>query len=133
MLQAPVIAMFLLAALALPAGTAAASETADTASAFLTLEEIRTPIIDSSSIDGVIRVKLAIEPADSAAAALLTLHLPLLRAAALAAVIEYAHLEASGFKPVNSERLRAGLTRALQRVTPGVGKVLILEVGAFPS
>ena len=133
MLRAPITTMILLAALALPAGTAAASETAGTASAFLTLEEIRTPIIDSSSIDGVIRVKLAIEPADSAAAALLALRLPMLRAAALAAVIEYAHLEASGFKPVNSERLRAGLTRALKRVAPGVGKVLILEVDAFPS
>ncbi len=116
------------------AGTPAWSgETEAPTNAFITLPEIRTAIVDSGSVEGVITVKLAIKPAKPDGSEGLVARLPSIRTTALSAVLEFARLRASAYRPVNSELLRAQVSNALRKADPGIGQVLVLELGAYPT
>lgn len=97
---------------------------------FVALEEISVPIVEGARADGTLRIKLVLEARDAPTAEKLTSTLPLLRAAALAAGIEFARLYASPMMPVDVARLSADLTAALRRQEPGIARVLIVEVAA---
>jgi len=88
------------------------------------------PIVEGARADGTLRIKLVLEARDAPTAEKLTSTLPLLRAAALAAGIEFARLYASPMMPVDVARLSADLTAALRRQEPGIARVLIVEVAA---
>lgn len=100
---------------------------------FLPLEEITTPIFGDSRVEGALSVTLVIEAKDNDAANLLKSKMPALRATSLAATIEFSRLYASGFLPVNAERLSAELNAALKREHPGIARVLITRVLAVPA
>ena len=49
------------------------------------------------------------------------------------ATLEFARLYASGFLPVDAERLSAAINAALKPNHPGIVRVLIVKVGAVPA
>jgi hypothetical protein len=106
---------------------------AQLAPTFVPLDEITTPIFGDSRIEGALSVTLVIEAKDAQTAAALKTQMPSLRASSLAATIEFARLYASGFLPVNAERLGADLTAGLKRDHPGIVRVLITRVMAVPA
>lgn len=103
------------------------------AAGFVAMDEISVPIIDASRVDGVLRVSLVLQARDAADAAALARRMPLLRASALAATIEFARLHGSPFSAVDVARLSAALTPALVKVDAGIAKVLIVKVSAVPG
>lgn len=134
----PAALVILSAALApaAPAGAADEPQPAKEGSApseFVVLEEIRTPIIDSGAIAGTIRIRLAVQAQDAATAQILMTKLPSIRAVALAAVLDFANLQASGFRAVNAAKLQVELTEAVRKAAPGIRQVLILEAGTYPA
>jgi flagellar basal body-associated protein FliL len=102
-------------------------------STFVPLDEITTPIFDDSRIEGALSVTIAIEAKDAATAAALKTEMPILRASALAATIEFSRLYASGLLPVNARQLSADLNAALKRAHPGIRRVLITRLIAVPA
>lgn len=97
------------------------------------LEQIDTPIVDAGRIDGVMHVQLVVETKSAANASGLSKRMPELRAASLAASIEFARLRASPFTALNVSQLSQTLTPALQRVDPDISRVLIVRATAFRS
>jgi hypothetical protein len=97
------------------------------------MDEISVPIIDASRINGVLRVSITLEAGDAVSAAELGGRMPELRAAALAATLEFARLHASPFAPVDVSRLAAALTPALSHVSPSISRVLIVKVAAHEA
>ncbi len=100
---------------------------------FVPLDAIEVPIVGSSRIEGMLRVKLVLDARDAAAAEALGERLPQLRASSLAASLEFSRLYASGLAAVNAELLRSEMTAALKREHPGVAQVLVIEVAAQPA
>ncbi|OWK28342.1 hypothetical protein [Sphingomonas mucosissima] len=117
-------------ALAAPATTAAASGGEGGAEVHLVpLEEIRVPIVDGARSDGVLRITLVLEAGDAAAAEKLSAQLPVVRAASVAAALEFGRLYASPMMPVNAEQLAGDLKNALHDAG-GVHRVLVTQVAA---
>lgn len=100
---------------------------------FVPLDQITTPIFGASRIEGSLSLTLVLEAADADAAAAISSQMRELRAASLAATLEFSRLHASGFTPVNAEQLSADLTAALKRTHPGIARVLIVKVSALPA
>ncbi|HWW65152.1 MAG TPA: hypothetical protein VNZ43_10365 [Sphingomonadaceae bacterium] len=100
---------------------------------FLHLDEISIPIFGGDRIEGELSATLMIEARDNDAANALKMKLPELRSAALAAMLEFARLRASGFTPVDAKRLSADLNGALKRAYPRIVRVLIIKVQAVPA
>lgn len=92
------------------------------------MDELSVPIVDASRADGALRIKLVLETVDGSAAARAAAELPTLRAASLAAAVEFARLYASPMAPVDAERLATDMTAALHEQDKGISRVLIVEV-----
>ncbi|MBQ1496880.1 MAG: hypothetical protein IIZ38_01060 [Sphingomonas sp.] len=122
-----------LAALPLPGGGAQASGGGAAAGEGLYLvpmEEITVPIVDADRVNGALRFKLVIDAGSAEAASKLGGEMPMLRAATLAAGLEFARLNASALRAVDAQRLDHDLTAALRAAEPGLVRVLIVEVDA---
>ncbi|WP_313433910.1 hypothetical protein [Novosphingobium sp.] len=128
----PVIACTLAAA----AATSAQAETkkADAVPppdpSFVVMEPIDAPIVDSGRIDGVLHLSITVKTKSAENAAELAKRMPELRAASLAAAIEFARLHASPYTPVNVARLSAMMAPPIKRLDKGIEKVLIVKVSA---
>lgn len=94
------------------------------------MEEITVPIVEYDRVTGALKFKLVLEAADAAVAAKMTAGLPRLRAATVAAALEYARLNVSGMRAVDVAGMDHDLTAALKAAEPGVARVLIVKVGA---
>jgi hypothetical protein len=116
----------------IPAGTAQASGGGNGAEGLhlVAMDEIVVPIIDADHMAGSLRFKLVLEAGDDEVAARVTKDLPILRAATVAAGLEFARLSASGLRAVDAEQLDRELTAALKAAEPGINRVLIVEVAA---
>lgn len=122
-----------LAALPLPGGGAQASGGGAAAGERLNLvpmEEVTVPIIDADRVNGVLRFKLVIDAGTAESAAKLKGEMPVLRAATVAAGLEFARLNASALRAVDAQQLDHDLTAALKAAEPGLVRVLIVEVDA---
>jgi hypothetical protein len=97
------------------------------------MDEISVPIIDADRVNGALRFKLVLEAKDADTAAGMTARLPELRAATVAAALEFARLNASGLRAVDAARLDHDLTAALKGSEPGLSRLLIVEVAASRS
>lgn len=94
------------------------------------MDEVTVPIIESDRVSGALRFKLVLEAGDGDAATRMTSQLPVLRAATVAAGLEFARLNASGLRAVDAQKLDHDLTAALKAAEPGLARVLIVEVEA---
>jgi len=94
------------------------------------MDEITVPIIDADRMAGSLYFKLVLEAGNDAVAAQVTKDLPVLRAASVAAGLEFARLNASGLRAVDAELLDHDLTAAIKAAQPGITRVLIVEVRA---
>lgn len=125
-----------LLALAAPATTATASGggggEGGTELHLVPMEEISVPIVDGARADGVLRITLVLEAGDAAAAEALTKQLPVVRAATVAAALEFGRLYASPMMPVNAEQLAGDLQTALH-ASDGLRRVLVTKVTAIRS
>ncbi|MEN2786140.1 hypothetical protein ACFOKI_07015 [Sphingomonas qilianensis] len=101
--------------------------------AFLPIDDITTPIFAPNGIEGSLSVSVTIQAGDTQRMERLRQKMPELRAALLTSTLEFARLYASGFRPVDAERLDETLSTALQRVDGDAGRVLILAVSARPA
>lgn len=95
----------------------------------VSMGEIAVPIVDGARSDGILRIKLVLEAGDAAAAETLTAKLPVVRAATVAAALEFGRLYASPMMPVNAEQLAGDLKNALHEAG-GVHRVLVTQVAA---
>ncbi|MCJ8157715.1 hypothetical protein [Sphingomonas sp. LaA6.9] len=100
---------------------------------FVPLERIMTPIFGVSRIEGELDLAVVVEANSAASAEAIRTRMPEMRAASLAASLEFSRLHASGFAPVNAEQLSADLTAALKPIHPGLNRVLIVKVSALPA
>ena len=100
---------------------------------FVPMARITTPIFSASRIEGSLDVTLVLQADDIDTAAELNKNIPELRAASLAATIEFSRLYASGMTAVNAEKLSADLTTALKRTNPSIARVLIVKVASQPA
>ena len=116
-----------------PASGAEGEEAALAEHHFVPVELIEAPIVVSNRIEGTFRLKLVLEAGDAGDAAEIDARLPDIRAASVAAAIEFARLYASSFAAVDAERLSASMTAALKRADPRIARVLIVEVAARPA
>ncbi len=135
MLGKQTLAMLGLVAVAvspLPAGRALASGGGGEGEGLhlVKMEPIAVPIVDSDRVAGTLNFQLVLEVHDAAVAEKLTEAMPNLRMAAIAGGVEFARLDASALRAVNVADLDKTLTGALKTVSPDVGRVLIVEVGA---
>lgn len=94
------------------------------------MDEITVPIIEADRMSGRLRFKLVLDAGTDALAAKATADLPMLRAATVAAGLEFARLNASGLRAVDAEQLDHDMTTALKNAEPGLQRVLIVEVAA---
>lgn len=94
------------------------------------VDGIAVPIVDSSKVDGVLRLDIAVNAGDTAAAARLTERMPELRAALVMAALEFSRLHASPASAVDVEKLRAAMGEALQGQMSENAEVLVLRVAA---
>ncbi len=94
------------------------------------MEEITVPIVDADRVNGALRFKLVIDAGSAEIASKLGDEMPMLRAATLAAGLEFARLNASALRAVDAQRLDHDLTAALRAAEPGLVRVLIVEVDA---
>nr|WP_218625271.1 hypothetical protein [Sphingomonas sp. dw_22] len=119
------------AAAPLPAGLAQASGEGGGGKLHLVhMEEVIVPIVDADHMAGSLRFKLVLDAGTIESEALLLRDMPMLRAATVAAGLEFARLNASGLRAVDVERLDHDLTAAIKATDPGVVRVLIVEVAA---
>lgn len=114
------------------AGPGAAADPAG-APALVDMTAMAVPIVDGDRIQGTLQVRLMLNATDDGAAAKATEAMPRLRAAALTAMLEFARLYASPFRPVDAERLSRELDAAVEREAPGAAQVLLVEVVARPA
>jgi flagellar basal body-associated protein FliL len=110
-------------------GNAAVSETP----AFVSVTDIAAPIFSTGRLEGAVNVSLMIEARNAEAVAELEARMPELRASLLDNTLEFSRLYASGFTPVDAERLSKDLTASLKKTHPGVRRVLILKLSASPA
>ncbi|MET0309661.1 MAG: hypothetical protein ABW023_13220 [Sphingomonas sp.] len=116
----------------IPAGTAQASggSAGSEGLHLVAMDEIIVPIIDADHMAGSLRFKLVLDAGSDEVAKRVTKDLPILRAATVAAGLEFARLNASGLRAVDAGQLDQDLTAALKAAEPGINRVLIVEVGA---
>ncbi len=121
-----------LAALPLPGGGAQASGggAAGEGLHLVAMDEVTVPIIDADRVNGALRFKLVIDAGSAEVATKLNGQMPVLRAATVAAGLEFARLNASALRAVDAQRLDQDLTRALKAAEPGLVRVLLVEVEA---
>ncbi|MBB4840154.1 hypothetical protein HNP52_003246 [Sphingomonas kyeonggiensis] len=121
-----------LAALPMPGGGALASGggAAGEGLHLVQMEEVTVPIIDADRVNGVLRFKLVIDAGTAETATKLNGEMPVLRAATVAAGLEFARLNASALRAVDAQQLDHDLTAALKAAEPGLVRVLIVEVDA---
>jgi len=96
----------------------------------VTMDEVTVPIIDSDRVNGALRFKLVIDAGSAEVATKLNGEMPVLRAATVAAGLEFARLNASALRAVDAQQLDHDLTAALKAAEPGLVRVLIVEVEA---
>ncbi|MFS2110392.1 hypothetical protein ACCC88_11930 [Sphingomonas sp. Sphisp140] len=96
----------------------------------VTMDEVTVPIIDSDRVNGALRFKLVIDAGSAEVATKLNGEMPVLRAATVAAGLEFARLNASALRAVDAQQLDHDLTAALKVAEPGLVRVLIVEVEA---
>ena len=94
------------------------------------MDEIRVPVVEGSRADGTLQLKLVLVAKDSASAEGATADLPQLRAASVAAALEFARLYASPMLPVDVKRLTDDMTAAIHHQDARIGRVLVVEVMA---
>lgn len=94
------------------------------------MEEVTVPIIDADRVQGALRFKIVLDGGNAEGAHKATEELPMLRAATVAAGLEFARLNASGLRAVDAEQLDHDLTTALKTAEPALSRVLIVEVAA---
>ena len=94
------------------------------------MEEVTVPIIDSDRVNGALRFKVVIDAGTAEVATKLNGQMPVLRAATVAAGLEFARLNASALRAVDAQQLDHDLTAALKAAEPGLVRVLIVEVEA---
>jgi hypothetical protein len=94
------------------------------------MDEIVVPIVDADHMAGSLHFKLVLDAGSPEVAARVIKDLPVLRAATVAAGLEFARLNASGMRAVDAEQLDHDLTAAVKASEPGITRVLIVEVGA---
>lgn len=97
---------------------------------FVPMDVLTVPIVDADRVTGKLRFKIVIDAGSAEGAAKATAELPQLRAATLAAGLEFARLNASGLRAVDAEQLDHDLTTALKTAEPALQRVLIVEVAA---
>ncbi len=97
---------------------------------YLLLEPLETTIAEDGRMAGTIRIELALEMKDAAAAAALSDHQPVLREAAVMALSDFAGWQASAQLPVDGERLAVDLTRSITPRAKGLIAVRLLRVEA---
>jgi hypothetical protein len=122
-----------LAALPLPGGGAQASGGGGAGADGLHLvpmDEVTVPIIDADRLNGALRFKLVIDAGSAETATKINGEMPELRAATIAAGLEFARLNASALRAVDAQMLDHDLTAALKVAEPGLQRVLIVEVEA---
>jgi hypothetical protein len=123
-----------LAALPLPGGGALASGGGAAAAGeglhLVPMEEVSVPIIDADRVNGVLHFKLVIDAGSDEVATKINGEMPVLRAAIVAAGLEFARLNASALRAVDAQQLDQDLTAALKQAEPGLARVLIVEVEA---
>lgn len=100
---------------------------------FVTLPEIRAPIVDAGQLDGVLRVSIVLQAQDEAAAARLSARLPELNADSLSAAIEFARLYATPFTPVDVEKLISILGPSLTQSDKDISQILVVKVTAMAA
>ncbi len=122
-----------LAALPLP-GTGALASGGGAAAGeglhLVSMDEVTVPIIDSDRVNGTLNFKLVIDAGSQETATKINGEMPVLRAATIAAGLEFARLNASALRAVDAQRLDHDLTAALKAAEPGLVRVLIVEVEA---
>lgn len=125
-------ALAVLAPMALFAASAPAAASGEGAGAvhLVAMDEASVPIVDGARADGVLTFRLVFEARDEAAAHAITAEMPALRATALGAGLEFAHLYASPMMPVDARRLASDLTAALQAQDHAIDRVLLVDVRA---
>lgn len=126
-------AAFMATAVASVMGVAPGHAQTAEAATFVTMDEISVPIVDTARIDGVLRIRIVLQAHDTDGAAILARRMPELRAASLAAAIEFARLHASPFTPVDVRKLTATLAPTLRGVDANIAKVLIVKVSALAA
>lgn len=94
------------------------------------MEEVTVPIIDSDRVNGALRFKVVIDAGTAEVATKLNGQMPVLRAATVAAGLEFARLNASALRAVDAQQLDHDLTASLKVAEPGLVRVLIVEVEA---
>ncbi len=122
----------------LPAGVALAAEGGSEDAAqqglyLVPMEEITVPIIESDRVNGALRFKLVLAARDSDGSVVLRRQMPELRAAGIAAGLEFARLDVSGLRPVDAISFSERLSTALSAVDPSLARVLIVELAAEPA
>lgn len=97
---------------------------------FVKVPEITVPVIDGERIKGRLVFDIVVDAGDAAAASRLAVAMPRLRSVALVTGIEFSRLHVSGLTTVDAELLAHVMTLALRHEDPGIGRVLIVRVGA---
>jgi hypothetical protein len=96
----------------------------------VSIPEIEVPVLDSDRLQGRLRFEVVLDAADEAGAVRIAANVPRLRAASVAAAIEYSRLYVSGAMPVDANALAGALSTALKMTDPDVGRVLVTKVSA---
>ncbi|MBY9061776.1 hypothetical protein K7957_02375 [Sphingomonas yunnanensis] len=97
------------------------------------VDPIELPLFEGGTIAGRVRVRLALQAANSDAALRLYLQRPEARSALLIALVDFDRAECAPLVPINVERMSGVVNRALQRAgMTDARQVLILEVTSEP-
>ena len=99
--------------------------------AFLSINPIFVPIIESGRITGQFRVVVKLVPQTPEDGAVLSAHQPAIQSILLSAANEYARLNVSTFRPVNVKTLRKLLLAAVRKPGHKVKDVLVIDALAF--
>lgn len=119
-----------------PAGMAQAADGDEGPAAFpylVPMDEIMVPIVESDRISGAFRFKLVLAARDGENLTRLRYGVPTLRAAGIAAGLEFARLDVSAFRPVDAVKFSRQLSETLSALEPALARVLIVELAAEPS
>ena len=99
--------------------------------AYLTINPISVPIIESGRITGQFRVMVKLVPQTPEDGPVLSAHEPAIQSLLLIASNEYARLNVSTFRPVNVKTLRKFLLDAVRKPGHKVKDVLVIDALAF--
>ena len=97
------------------------------------VDPIELPLFEGGAIAGRMRVRLALQAANTDSALRLYLRRPETRSALLVALVDFDRAECGPLAPINAEHMSGALNRALQRAgITDARQVLILEVTSEP-